>query len=190
MSLPELFKNAVYLDTIENQKSKNANKDIKGFHHFVAPLRMEGTEYRALITAREKKNSNTLYVLKVEVLQMKKMPQVATSSIGSQFTEASLDISIPDLIKDIKIYNYDTQKNTVYLHEDIKYSVKDSEGRILSGEQQDYFKDSKIRDEKVAWLLYVMARQKQGLEYSIEAVTAYDSFISKPGMKIVRVATL
>ena len=30
LNLPELFENAVYVDTIENQKSKNANKEIKG----------------------------------------------------------------------------------------------------------------------------------------------------------------
>ena len=53
----------------------------------------------------------------------KKMPQVATSSIGSQFTEASSTITIPDLIKDVKIYNYDTQENQEYTPEDIKYHL-------------------------------------------------------------------
>ena len=125
LNLPELFENAVYVDTIENQKSKNANKEIKGFHHFVAPLRMKGEDYRALITAREKENSNTLYVLRVEVMPTeKKMPQVATSSIGSQFTEASSTITIPDLIKDVKIYNYDTQENQEYTPEDIRFSLR------------------------------------------------------------------
>ena len=52
--MPKLFKNAVYVDTKENQKSKNANKQMEGFHHFVAPIRMNGNDYRVRITAREK----------------------------------------------------------------------------------------------------------------------------------------
>ena len=126
LNLPELFKNALYVDTIKNQKDKNLNKKIKGFHHFIAPLKMNGEDYRALITAREKENSDSIYVLRVEVMPMKKkMPQVATSSIGSQFTEASSTVTIPDLIKDVKIYDYDMQKNIEYTKDDIKFSLSE-----------------------------------------------------------------
>ena len=74
-------------------------------------------------TAREKKNSNTLYVLGVEVLPMKKkMSQSATSLSGSRSKETSSMITIPDLIRDVKIYNYDTQENQTYTQENIKFS--------------------------------------------------------------------
>ena len=72
LKLPELFKNAVYVDSKNPQKPKNQYKAIKEYHHFVAPIFMDNGEYRALITAREKINSNTLYVLRVEVLPTKK----------------------------------------------------------------------------------------------------------------------
>lgn len=92
---------------------------MKGFHHFVAPLGMKGGAYRALITAREKENSNTLYVLRVEVLPIEKTPLLTASSIGSQSVRAFSEISIPDLIRDVKIYNYDTQESQIYTQEDI-----------------------------------------------------------------------
>lgn len=78
--LPELFREAVYIDSKPPQKSKNKGKAIQNYHHFVAPLYMNNDEYRALITAREKTNSNTLYVLRVEVLPIKKRQSVGSSA--------------------------------------------------------------------------------------------------------------
>ena len=66
--LPELFKNAVYVDTKENQKSKNTGKEILGYHHFIAPIYMNGEEYRVRIVAREKEKSDTLYIVETEIL--------------------------------------------------------------------------------------------------------------------------
>ena len=152
LKLPELFKNAVYVDSKNPQKTKNQNKAIKEYHHFVAPIYMDNGEYRALITAREKINSNTLYVLRVEILPtQKRHTPVATqqnnNAGGSQLLSVPSDISIPELVNGVKIYNYDTQTEDTYTSADIQFSLVDSEGNTLTEAQQEYFKDSKVRDE-------------------------------------------
>ena len=124
LSLPQLFENAVYLDTIGNQKSKNANKEIKGFHHFIAPLHMNEEDYRVRIVAREKENSNILYIVDTEILQNKEEVAVPNNMNGNFMTTSS-EISIPDLIKDVKIYDYDMQKNIEYTKDDIKFSLSE-----------------------------------------------------------------
>ena len=148
--LPELFKNAVYVDSKNPQKTKNQNKAIKEYHHFVAPIFMDNGEYRALITAREKVNSNTLYVLRVEVLPTQKRHTLSAAQQnagGSQWLSVPSDISIPELVNGVKIKNYDTNNYDTYTSADIQFSLKDSDGNTLTEAQQVYFKDSKVRDE-------------------------------------------
>ncbi|MBQ6698125.1 MAG: hypothetical protein IJN09_03705 [Oscillospiraceae bacterium] len=171
IKLPELFKAAVYVDSKPEQKPKNQNKANKEYHHFVAPVLIGNDTYRALITAREKINSNTLYVLQVEVLPMQKRHTLSTAQQkagGSRLLSVPSDVSIPDLVNGVKIHNYDTGITDIYSGKDIKFSlkgtkattsteeklngrakhsIKDSEGRTLSEGQQEYFKDSKVRDE-------------------------------------------
>lgn len=120
--LPKLFENAVYIDTIENQKSKNTNKQIKGFHHFIAPITMKENNYRVKITAREKENSNILYIIDTEILQNKEDVTLPNNMDGNFLTTSS-ETSIPDLIKDVKIYDYDMQENKSYTQENLKYSL-------------------------------------------------------------------
>lgn len=131
LKLSELFENAVYVDSKNPQKAKNKNKAIKDYHHFVAPLFMDNVEYRALITAREKIKSNTLYVLKVEVLPtQKRHTPVATqqnNAGGSQLLSVPFDISIAELVNGVKIYNYDTQITDTYTSNDIQFSLKDND---------------------------------------------------------------
>ncbi len=191
VKLPELFRNAVYVDSKNPQKGKNQNPSYKGYHHFVAPLFMNKGEYRAVITAREKANSNTLYVLRVEVLPIKKRHTPSTAqqkAVGSQWLSVPSNISIPELVNGVKIKNYDTNMYDIYSgkdiqfslkdadyqkavesedtivydddgriipiserfnenKKDIRYSLKDSDGNTLTKEQQEYFKDSKGRNE-------------------------------------------
>ena len=130
LKLPELFKNAVYVDSKNPQKSKNQNKAIKEYHHFVAPLFMDNGEYRALITAREKHNSNTLYVLRVEVLPTQKRHTLLATQQnagGSQWLSVPSDISIPELVNGVKIKNYDTNMYDIYSGKDIQFSLKDAD---------------------------------------------------------------
>lgn len=121
--LPELFKNAVYVDTKENQKSKNTGKEILGYHHFIAPIYMNGEEYRVRIVAREKEKSDTLYIVETEILPLKDGVRMAAGQMPPTLGATPSTITIPDLIKDVKIYNYDTQENQEYTPEDIKYHL-------------------------------------------------------------------
>ena len=130
IKLPELFKKAVYVDSKPPQKVKTQKKAIKEYHHFVAPVLIGNDTYRALITAREKINSNTLYVLQVEVLPMKKRHTPSTAQQkagGSRLLSVPSSVSIPELVKDVKIYNYDTGITDIYSGKDIKFSLKDQE---------------------------------------------------------------
>ncbi len=122
--LPELFKNAVYIDTKGNQKAKKAKQQIQGYHHFVAPIYMDGKEYRVRIVAREKQNSDTLYIVETEIMPIKNGSSVGRSK-ASQFVSVPFDISIPELVNGVKIYDYNMQKNDIYNHNDIKYSMPD-----------------------------------------------------------------
>lgn len=129
LKLPELFKVAVYVDSKPPQKAKNANTQIKEYHHFVAPVLIGTDTYRALITAREKKNSNTLYVLTVEVLPMQKKARPLAAqqkTVVSQLRGVPSDISIPELVNGVKIFNYDTGKTDVYSGNDIQFSLGDT----------------------------------------------------------------
>ena len=129
VKLPELFENAVYVDSKNPQKTKNQTKAIKEYHHFVAPIFMDKGEYRALITAREKVNSNTLYVLKVEVLPTQKRHTLSTTQQnagGSQWLSVPSDVSISELINGVKIKNYDTNTEDTYTGADIQFSIKDN----------------------------------------------------------------
>lgn len=123
--LPELFREAVYIDSKPPQKSKNKGKAIQNYHHFVAPLYMNNDEYRALITAREKTNSNTLYVLRVEVLPIKKRQSVGSSANAvSLLRGLPFDISVADLVNGVNIYDYSNQSAKSYGIQDVKFSLK------------------------------------------------------------------
>lgn len=145
LKLPELFKNAVYIDSKKPQKEKKHNPAYKEYHHFVSPLFMNNVEYRALITAREKTNSQTLYVLKVEVLPMKKRythSAAQQNAVGSQSFGVPFDISISDLVNGVNIYDYDLRKVNTYSAEDIKYSIVDSNDYVINKTGQSVTSDT------------------------------------------------
>lgn len=100
--LKELFENAVYIDSLPPMKGKNKNPNELGYHHFVAPLFMNGRKYRVFITAREKINSDILYVVSAEVL----------SEVVDDNT--SMSISVEKLVENIKLWNYDLEEYHIY----------------------------------------------------------------------------
>ena len=155
-NLPTLFENAVYIDTLKPMKNKASNPNELGYHHFLAPIYIDGTFYRALITGKEKQNSKKLYSLNVEILTQKNgSTPLANANSGYQLSGIlPTDMSISDLVKGVNIFNYDTGQYQTYNDTDIKYSMQesvnntqDSQGRELSKNQQEYFKDSVLRDE-------------------------------------------
>ena len=85
---------------------------------------MDNRAYRVMITAREKQNSDALYVVKTEVIKIKEGTQLLGQKPRNSVGMPS-DISIPELIDGVKIYDYDMQKNDVYTQENIRFSLKD-----------------------------------------------------------------
>ena len=83
---------------------------------------MDGKEYRVMITAREKQNSDTLYIVKTELMQMKRGSQLASQKLPN-IVGKPLDISIPELVNGVNIYDYATQQNVTYSDADIKFSL-------------------------------------------------------------------
>ncbi len=153
--LPELFKKAVYVDSMKPQKGKSQNPSYKEFHHFVAPIFMDNGEYRAIITAREKVNSNTLYVLRVEVLPTQKRHTLLTAqqnAVGSQSLSVPSDISIPELVNGVKIFNYDTNTEKTYTSADIQFSLKAKDTEYLELAKNPKKNEIKLKDmvEKAA----------------------------------------
>ena len=74
-------------------------------------------------------------------------------TIQSEFGDEAVAFS-SEQIKSADLVTYDNKGNVIPLSErfntkndDIRYSLKDSEGNTLTKEQQEYFKDSKVRDE-------------------------------------------
>lgn len=98
-----LFSGAVYIDTLKPMKSKSKSVTEKGYHHFVAPLKMNNCCYRAYITVKERHNSNILYVVSVTLFQL-------DYSLKS--------ITVKDLIDNTSIWNYDLNGYNYYSYAD------------------------------------------------------------------------
>ena len=98
-----LFNNAIYIDTLIPMKDKRQSVTEKGYHHFVAPLKMNNYCYKAYITVKEKHNSNILYVVSV---------------ILFQFDYSQKSIIAKDLIDNTSIWNYDLNGYNYYSYAD------------------------------------------------------------------------
>ena len=143
---PKLFENSVYIDTLSPMKGKNFNPNELGYHHFVAPIEIDGDLYRALISGKEKQNSKKLYSLNIEILPQKNgNTPLANTKSGSQLRGVSpSEISISDLVKDVKLYNYDTKQQQVYNAKDIKYSLSPSGEMIDNNGDKVTFETSQV----------------------------------------------
>lgn len=97
--LNTLFKNAIYIDTLKPMKNKTNNKHEIGYHHFVAPLKMNGQCYKAMITVKEKINSKILYVISVQLFP---------------FNYFKKDIKVKELMENINIWNYELNEFNHY----------------------------------------------------------------------------
>lgn len=101
--LKELFEKAVYIDSLPPMKDKKRNSNELGYHHFVAPLFMNNRKFRVLITTREKRNSNILYIVSTEIL----IEHCCDNNKNNC-------ISVNKLVHNIKIWNYDLEEYQIY----------------------------------------------------------------------------
>jgi hypothetical protein len=81
---------------------------------------MNGSDYRVRITAKEKVNSDVLYIVDAEVLPTQKGNAVAnTKNVNPNISTLPSDISIPELVSGVKIYDYNMKQNKTYTHADV-----------------------------------------------------------------------
>ena len=135
--LPSLFRRAVYLDTKKNQKAKNANMQKLDYHHFIAPIRMNGKDYRVRIVARETIDRDSLYIVNVEALPIKIGQSAAISKTATMRTNP--DIKVTDLVNGVKIDNYDGTPPTVYTGNDLKFSLGYHAGDLGKSRGDDFW---------------------------------------------------
>ena len=108
--IEQLFKIAVYITSLKPMKGKENKKSLKKYHHFVAPLIMNGKKYKVLLTALEKSASKVLFINSLDVCKI-------NFYLDSIFYINS--ISLKQLIKNVKIYNYDDEDFIEYNLDDI-----------------------------------------------------------------------
>jgi len=77
-----------------------------------------------MITAREKQNSNALYIVRAEVLQNNTGTHIDRSN-AAQSRRAPDEISIADLVNGVNIYNYDTGITDTYTDADIQFQRRE-----------------------------------------------------------------
>lgn len=126
-----LFKNSIYVDTLEPMKHKKENKNELGYHHFVAPIAVNGCHYRIIITAREKKNSDILYVVSVESVLL--YSNVFNNIFNDNYS-ISYRISVRDLMYNVKIWNYDLGCYSIYTIDDFICSPDFSDFYCITSE--------------------------------------------------------
>ena len=81
---------------------------------------MNDREYRVRIVAREKENSDTLYIVETDILPIKDGVRIAAGQKPPTWRATPSEISIPELINRVKIYDYDMRKRGVYAPGEIK----------------------------------------------------------------------
>ena len=127
----ELAENAIYTGTSQEQgKSNKFHKDAKTWDYYVKTIKSDGKYYDVLINVKD--TGNEQYVYDITLNEADSLPNQLRSYTGS--SSASNNIISEDA------------ENTTPT-----YSIsEDSQGRKLSNEQLEYFKDSQVRDENGA----------------------------------------
>ncbi len=122
LSLEELAKHAVLIDSIPNtKKGKNAHKaKVLRYHRFYVPMKVENNIYVIKIVGEERINNsknnivlNSLLIDLYDVKTEKKIPTVTVKNGAGRGTSSSLTISIREMLKDVKDYN-----GNPYINED------------------------------------------------------------------------
>lgn len=102
--IKELFENAVYIDSFKPMKGKEENINEISFHHFVSLIYMRSKLFIVSITVRDKVNSSTVYLSGIEKFDCDK--KIYDS------------ITVCDLFKQIKLYDYYDERMVVYSSND------------------------------------------------------------------------
>ena len=167
LAIPQILKNSIEV----NRSQRGNNRDVPYTHVLIGTAALEDSngalEYYAVRSmVQERKNQEPVLVEadifgKLTSVNAKKI-DFPTTQVGGN-TVALVDgkvyaYKIADLLNDVKNIFDNTFSKDVYQHfgmtqkvddfsENLLFSDRDSEGNELSKGQQEYFKDSKVRDE-------------------------------------------
>lgn len=139
-------------DTVRYTEEMHDGQLIKGLLFY--KMFPDGTMRSYLLVSNRKGTltTKTTYMEKADFVQNKKksslLPDVQTPSLTSETKSSSTsNKTIPtkeDVVNKKQSKEYTKNGNNV---SKTKYSLSDTQGRSLSKSQQEYFKDSKVRDE-------------------------------------------
>mgnify|MGYP005906625533 CR=1 FL=1 len=110
-----------------------------GWDYYKTTFEVNGLKFEGLINIAKSGNKKTLY----DVTKIKRISQNYSASDKSfSVSLTNSNNSIPPSNKDVNTTKYSMQES-----ENNSFSMQDNQGRTLTKEQQEYFKDSKVRDE-------------------------------------------
>lgn len=110
-----------------------------GWDYYKTTFEVNGLKFEGLINIAKSGNIKTLY----DVTKIKRISQNYSASDKSfSVSLTNSNNSIPPSNKDVNTTKYSMQES-----ENNSFSMQDNQGRTLTKEQQEYFKDSKVRDE-------------------------------------------
>lgn len=110
-----------------------------GWDYYTTTFEVNGLKFEGLINIAKSGNKKTLY----DVTKIKRISQNYSASDKSfSVSLTNSNNSIPPSNKDVNTTKYSMQES-----ENNSFSMQDNQGRTLTKEQQEYFKDSKVRDE-------------------------------------------
>lgn len=145
-------------DGIIRDETKN-RKNIKGWYYLYNTAEINGKLYSVKVDLKQTQQGDRLYVHRVNLIHKEELPSQAITDKSARDTvgqEVPLKNSIPQNDQTVKKNTasnksmQNNKNNTSNNTRSMKQStnkVTDSEGRILTKQQQEYFKDSKVRDK-------------------------------------------
>ena len=168
-SIFELVENAIYNGgKAEQGKKTQAHQNLTGWEYFVKTVQIDGQVYDLLANVRKKPDGEFVYSIQLNEnknkasappLQYQNGTAKANNRPVGVSTNAS-ESSVPQNGENVKK----------------RYSLKeDSAGRELTEEQQEYFKDSEVRDKDGRLIPVYHGSQAQFTEFSADFMSMHGS---------------
>lgn len=126
----ELAENSLYTGTsVEQGKNSTFHKTAKTWDYYVKTIKSDGAYFDVLINVKD--SGNNQFVYDITMKEATSLPDALKASYDGSSIASKNSIS------------ESAEKSS----DNVKYSISDSDGKTLTESQQEYFKDSKVRDE-------------------------------------------
>lgn len=137
-----------------------SNSKYKNWEYYKVKFEINGKMFEGLINIGLDSNNNKHFY---EINKIRETDDISRTSLNSSSTSL-FKYSIPSSDGTVNNqYMQNNEKNSQGLENSSSFSLsKDNQGRTLSKEQQEYFKDSKVRDENGNLLVVYHGTQNGG----------------------------